>query len=243
MPPALRHRAIAVQYRLSEGELRRLGDFVPRDRTAIDVGAWWGPWTYWLSRRVPSVHTFEPVPYIASFLQEVSRPNVTVHNLALSDSEDTAVLHMPSTGTGSEGRSTLHAPPFANATDIEVKVVPLDSVVLPGSIGFIKIDVEGHEEQVLRGALETIREHQPVLLVEVESHDDRHSRVDDVVALLSELGYEASFLRKGKWVPFAEFDLQRDQRALADTVRRRGLLGNMLLTRGYVNNFLFRPPR
>jgi len=28
---------------------------------------------------------------------------------------------------------------------------------------------------------------------------------------------------------------------LADTVRRRGLLGNMLLTRGYINNFLFRP--
>jgi hypothetical protein len=40
MPPALRHRTIAWQYRLSEGELRRLGEFVPRDRTAIDVGAW-----------------------------------------------------------------------------------------------------------------------------------------------------------------------------------------------------------
>jgi 23S rRNA C2498 (ribose-2'-O)-methylase RlmM len=69
MPPALRHRVIAMQYRLSEEELRRLREFVPADAAALDVGAWWGPWTYWLSRRVPTVHTFEPVPYMASFLQ------------------------------------------------------------------------------------------------------------------------------------------------------------------------------
>ena len=242
MPPGLRHRVIAWQYRLSEGELRRLGDFVPRDAAALDVGAWWGPWTYWLSRRVPAVHTFEPVPYIASFLKEVSRPNVTVHNVALSDRAEAAVLHVPSAGTGSEGRSTLHEPPFADATDIAVEVVPLDSIALPDRIGFIKVDVEGHEMQVLRGAADTIQAHKPTLLVEVESHDDRATRVDDVVQLLAGYGYEASFLRRGTWVPFAQFDLERDQRALAETVRRRGLLGNMLLTRGYVNNFLFRLP-
>jgi hypothetical protein len=149
---------------------------------------------------------------------------------------------MPSAGTGSEGRSTLHEPPFANATDIKVNVVPLDSVAPDAPIGFIKVDVEGHEMQVLRGGLETIRSNRPVLLVEVESHDDRQTRVDDVVHLLADLGYEASFLRRGSWVPFSQFDLERDQRALAETVRRRGLLGNMLLTRGYVNNFLFRRP-
>jgi FkbM family methyltransferase len=241
MPPALRHRFIAAQYRLSEGELRRIADFVPRDKAAIDIGAWWGPWTYWLSRRAISVDTFEPVPYIAEFLKQVSRPNVTVHNVALSDRAESAVLHVPSSGTGSEGRSTLHEPPFADATDIAVQVVPLDSVALPKRIGFIKVDVEGHEMQVLRGAAETIAEHRPVLLVEVESHDDRQTRVEDVVDLLTSHGYEASFLRKGTWVPITEFDLERDQRALAETVRRRGLIGNMLLTRGYVNNFLFRP--
>jgi FkbM family methyltransferase len=240
MPPALRYRVIAAQYRVSEGELRRLADFVPRDAAALDIGAWWGPWTYWLSRSAASVHTFEPVPYIAEFLRSVSKPNVTVHNLALGDRADSATLHVPSGGSGSEGRSTLHDAPFANAKDITVAVMPLDEVQLPERIGFMKIDVEGHEMQVLKGAVATINKYKPNLLVEVESHNDRQTRVEDVVGFLRELGYEASFLRKGHWLPMSEFDLERDQRALADTVRRRGLISNTLFTRGYVNNFLFR---
>lgn len=243
LPPMARYRVIAAQYRMAEGELRRLGDFVPRDRAALDVGAWWGPWTYWLSRRATSVHSFEPVSYIASFLESVSRPNVTIHNVGLSDRRDSAVLHVPSEGTGSEGRSTLHEAPFANATDLTVQIVPLDELELPESIGFIKVDVEGHEMQMLKGALATITRHKPNLLVEVESHTDRQTRVEDVVELLAGLGYEATFLRKGEWVPIKDFDLERDQRALAEVVRKRGLITNMLLTRGYINNFLFRPVR
>jgi FkbM family methyltransferase len=241
VPPSARHRALAVQYMLNEPELRRISEFVPADAAALDVGAWWGPWTYWLSRRVTEVHTFEPVPHMAAFLREVTRPNVTIHNLALSDTAGSAVLHVPSGGQGSEGRSTLHEPPFSNAQEITVALTPLDDVDLPPRIGFIKVDVEGHEMQVLQGAVKTITTHRPNLLIEVESHDDRLDRVDEVVDFLGELGYSASFIRGRKWAPFAEFDLERDQLRLAATVRRRGLLSNTLFTRGYVNNFLFRP--
>ena len=240
-PLPVRHRLIAAQYRLSEAELRRFGDFVPADVAAVDIGGWWGPWTYWLSRRASVVHTFEPVPHVAEFLQSVSRPNVTVHNFALSDAEGESVLHVPPGGPGSEGRSTLHRPGFADPHDITVRLATLDSVGLSERIGFIKIDVEGHEAQVLNGALATISAHQPTLLVEVESHDDRPDNVDDVVGLLQGVGYEATFLRGRRWVPFSDFDVERDQRRLAETVRGRGLVGNMLFSTGYVNNFLFRP--
>ncbi|WP_051684032.1 FkbM family methyltransferase [Blastococcus sp. URHD0036] len=241
VPPGARHRLIAMQYRMSEGELRRLRDFVPADKTAVDVGGWWGPWTYWLSRRATAVHTFEPVPHVAQFLQSVSAPNVTVHNFALSDAAGEAVLHVPSGGPGSEGRSTLHTPGFADPTDVTVQLRTLDSVEIPGAIGFVKIDVEGHEAQVLKGALDTISTHRPVLLVEVEAHDDRPTNVEEVVALVEGLGYSTSFLRRGRWLPFTEFDVERDQRALAEAVRARGLLANMVMSSGYINNFLFRP--
>jgi FkbM family methyltransferase len=241
LPPAVQHRLIAMQYRMSEDELRRLRDFVPADKAAVDVGGWWGPWTYWLSRRATAVHTFEPVPHVATFLQSVSADNVTVHNLALSDVAGEAVLHVPSGGPGSEGRSTLHAPGFANPIDLTVQLRTLDSVDIPQAIGFIKIDVEGHEAQVLKGALDTIQTHRPVLLVEVEVHDDRPDNVDEVVALVEGLGYTTSFLRRRRWVPFTEFDVERDQRSLAEAVRSRGLLTNMIMSAGYVNNFLFRP--
>lgn len=241
LPPATRHRLIAMQYRMSEAELRRLRDFVPADKAAIDVGGWWGPWTYWLSRHATAVHTFEPVPHVAQFLQSVSADNVTVHEVALSDAAGEAVLHVPSGGPGSEGRSTLGTPGFADATDVPVQLRTLDSVDVPHDIGFIKIDVEGHEAQVLKGALDTIDTHRPVLLVEAEAHDDRPANVDEVVSLVEGLGYSASFLRGRRWLPFAEFDVYRDQSSMAGAVRSRGLLGNMVMSTSYINNFLFRP--
>ena len=243
LPPAARHRLIAMQYRMSEDELGRLREFVPADKAAVDVGGWWGPWTYWLSRHATAVHTFEPVPHVAQFLQSVSAANVTVHDVALSDAAGEAVLHVPSGGPGSEGRSTLGTPGFAGATDMTVPLRTLDSVEIAEPIGFIKIDVEGHEAQVLRGALGTIATHRPVLLVEVEAHDDRPTNVDEVVALVEGLGYSTSFLRRRRWLPFDEFDVERDQRAQAEAVRGRGLLGNMFMAGSYVNNFLFRPTR
>jgi hypothetical protein len=105
----------------------------------------------------------------------------------------------------------------------------------------MKIDVEGHEAQVLRGALNTIDINGPVLMVEIEVHEDRPTHVDDVVALVEGLGYTTSFLRRGRWLPFSEFDVERDQRALADPVRSRGLLTDMIMSTGDVNNLLFRP--
>lgn len=243
LPPATKHRLIAMQYRMSEDELGRLRDFVPSDKAAVDVGGWWGPWTYWLSRRATVVHTFEPVPHVARFLRSVSATNVTVHDLALSDAPGEAVLHVPSGGPGSEGRSTLGPPAFADATALTVRLQTLDSVGISDPIGFIKIDVEGHEAQVLRGALDTIAAHRPVLLVEVEAQDDRPGNVDEVVALVEGLGYTTSFLHKRRWLPFTEFDVERDQRALTGAVRSRGLLANMVMSTGYINNFLFRPKR
>ena len=46
-----------------------------------------------------------------------------------------------------------------------------------------------------------------------------------------------------RWLPFAEFDLERDQRSRAEAVRTRGLLANTVMSSGYINNFLFRPER
>ncbi|TKJ32141.1 hypothetical protein A6V29_17325 [Blastococcus sp. CCUG 61487] len=230
-----------MQYRLSEDELRRLRDFVPHDRAAVDIGGWWGPWTYWLSRRATAVHTFEPVPHVAQFLRSVSAANVTVHDAALSDAAGEAVLHVPSGGPGSEGRSTLGRPEFAGARELTVPLRTLDSIDIPDPIGFIKVDVEGHEAQVLRGAATTIATYRPVLLVEIETRPDSPGHVDEVVALVEGWGYSTSFLRRRQWLPFGEFDLERDQRRIAETVRSRGLLANMVMSSGYINNFLFRP--
>lgn len=240
VPPRARQRLVAQGYKRLQPELRRLPDFVPRGCLALDVGAWWGPWTFWLARQAGQVHTFEPVPHIAEFLRTVSRPNVTIHEFALSDVDGVAGLSVPDSGVGAEGRATLGTPEFA-AREVQVQVRRLDDVELPGRVGFVKIDVEGHELAAVRGARQTLERDRPNLLIEVEAHPDRPHQVEDAVSLLTEMGFEGSFLRGRTWVPMSEFDVERDQTRLAETVRSRGLVTNALRTRGYIHNFLFRP--
>ena len=113
---------------------------------------------------------------------------------------------------------------------IETVVAPmktLDSFNLT-NVGFVKIDVEGHEEAVLHGGLKTLRREMPNLMIEIE---ERHApgSLDRVSALLKEIGYSGFYLDGKQLVPVAQFDPHRDQ------VRQNGKVGK------YINNFLFFP--
>ncbi|HUZ11388.1 MAG TPA: FkbM family methyltransferase [Caulobacteraceae bacterium] len=78
--------------------------------------------------------------------------------------------------TGSEAALATIAPSNRlggrASREISVPVARLDDFQLP-PIGFIKIDVEGHEEAVLQGARETIGRNRPALMIEIE---ERHNR-------------------------------------------------------------------
>ena len=49
----------------------------------------------------------------------------------------------------------------------------LDDIKIKNDIGFIKIDVEGHEKNVIQGGLDTIKKNKPVLLIEIE---EKHTK-------------------------------------------------------------------
>src|SRR5271157_2661605 len=78
-------RLVAFHFKMLEPELRKLDHFVPPARVAIDVGTWWGPWSWWLSKRVPHVEGFEPNTSICERLRGVLPSNVHLNNIALSD--------------------------------------------------------------------------------------------------------------------------------------------------------------
>jgi len=66
-----------------------------------------------------------------------------------------------------------------------VEMISLDTMKLP-RCDFMKVDVEGMELEVLKGAVETIRKHKPILFVE----DDREEKVSSLVAFIKNLGYK-----------------------------------------------------
>ena len=229
LPDSVFYRAVAATYRLrSERRLLFLDELVPSGCTAVDAGAWWGPWTYWLSRRAASVWSFEPNPKLAGFLTRVVSPNVHVENVALSDRNGTATLFAPRQ-VGRDALATLSAEQLGNdARRIEVSLRRLDEYRLE-RVEFIKIDVEGHEFEVLKGAEETLARCTPTLLIEIDQalHDYPIRRIFD---WLLARGYEGRVRRRRSWAPLSTFDVHQDQLAPRNAKAP-----------GYITDFVFTP--
>ena len=125
--------------------------------------------------------------------------------------------------------SIVKAPP-APAEALRVEVRTLDSYSF-SDVALIKIDVEGGELDVLRGAVATVAQNSPVLIIEVEQRH-RVGSMADVVATLSELEYAGWFLdRRAGLRPLTEFDQGRHQRL--DSAEQP--------VPPYINNFIFAP--
>ena len=146
---------------------------------------------------------FEPQPAFAGFLAEAFAGTVRIERMALSAAAGAAVLRVPALGAHS-GMATIEtANDLGDAPCLVLRVPcrPLDSFALP-RIGFVKIDVEGHELAVLEGARELLERDRPNLLIEAE---DRHrpGAVASIVAWLYDLGYAGWFLAGGRLHPIA----------------------------------------
>lgn len=219
-----------------EPELALLRTWVRPGTRALDVGANIGFYAYALSRLAAQVESFEPVPACVDVLKSYGARNIRVHNVALSDRPGHAVLQIPRVGGRlATARAHLDVRVQEEAHDrLTVQLRTLDSYAFD-NVSFLKIDVEGHEMGVLRGARETILRNKPVLLVEVEQRHMEGRPITEVFGFITEMGYTGSFLRWGQERPLPEFDVQRDQLSLIGRLETEGE------SVGYVNNFIFRP--
>ena len=171
------------------------------EATAIDIGANIGNHSLYFSDYFRKVLSFEPNPRTYKLLQLNAElaTNVQCFNEGISDAD--AELRLETSSTNS-GRSLITADDNASARLIRVK--PLDSVIGKAeNVKLIKIDVEGHEEQVLIGAEQTIRRNQPVILFEQHKEDFRNDSTASI-ELLKSYGY-ANFAVIEDWPPLLKF--------------------------------------
>ncbi len=212
-----RQPALLWAGRYPEPEIRLMAALARPDAITVDVGASYGMWTFHARRYAREVVAFEPLPGLASALQRGfarSRTPVHVHEAALSATSGVARITMPPLQPGystiEPGNDLTGKVSEAYAwQELEVQTRTLDSYALD-DVAFIKVDAEGHEESVLRGALATIRRCQPALAVETEERHKRGS-VDAVSDLAAELGYRRFFLHGGALHAGEEFSVATHQ--------------------------------
>jgi FkbM family methyltransferase len=158
----------------------------------LDIGANIGYNTLMFSEFGP-VHAFEPVYHVIvdknAHVNE-TKHDINVYSCALSNEKRVDEIFLPSKGCQSEtkinyGGTSFHLEGDMKGMGITVNCERLDTIY-KGVPSILKIDVEGHELQVLEGARETIEKHKPAILVELLPHMEYSEKVRE---FLKELGY------------------------------------------------------
>ena len=226
-PIYIRYRAMKELWR-GEPEVRWLPALADRARNSLDVGAHKGVYSYFLARCSKHVYAFEPNPKNFTVLKRNLGRRVTVSPLALSNRSGPAVLRVPRHrgGYSNQGASLSARKVPSNYKEVRIEAARLDDLDIP-DVGFIKIDVEGFEGEVLEGARLTIARDRPVLLVEIEERfigRPIEAALQDVEAL----GYRGMALLREDLIELSRFDGDRHHRA--PNIRA-----------DYLNNFIFLP--
>ena len=212
----------------------------------LDIGAHDGLLTLPLAALPGShVHAFEPLPAAFARLREAARGkrNITLHQIALGAASGTIELEVPSVGGVAQEQwasmvkdyaAIRRADPRVDGIDrFDVAQQRLDELGLTG-VAAIKLDVEGAEEEVIRGGQDTIRACRPVMTVEIEERHRIGSTIA-VPALLAELGLCGFFEVAGAWHDVENFDAGTLQRASPSPA-------NFEASDPYVFIFYFVPP-
>jgi FkbM family methyltransferase len=169
----------------SEGEVQVFRNVLRPGDVAIDVGANIGAFTVPMAKLVGEtgqVYAFEASRYNQQLLRENVNQNKCADVVAIkacAASDQTGVLKV-------DKQSALHAycRPDVNEGEFEIPRITIDSLKLP-KVKLIKVDVDGHELEVLNGAEQTIKRCKPIIYIENEIDAKREA----MVAWLVDHGY------------------------------------------------------
>jgi len=165
--------------------LQKLQPYIKKNAVILDIGANIGNHSiYWATRsNAKKIYSFEPVGNFFKILKknvEINKLNnkVKIFNIGLSDQKiNGSISHYDPTNIGETSIKQ----------DLNGSLVldKLDNIKIEeNAIDFIKIDVEGHELQVLQGSRETLLKHKPTIFI--ETFPDKKQKVHEY---LTNLGY------------------------------------------------------
>jgi len=193
-----------VRGRYEVDEVRYVRSILRSGDTAIDAGAHIGFFTMQMAAIVGpagKVYAFEPLDPNADLLEQSIVENrfsdrIVFQRAAVGAASGTATLTFPVETLNSGGAYLLRdgTLPLTGNVKKSVPLVALDDVALRRPVRLIKMDVEGAEPQVIRGAARLLKEDRPIILSELHPTQlERASGIgaDEFLAELRGLGYRA----------------------------------------------------
>lgn len=222
-------------YRAAErNEINYLLRKIKKGQTVFDVGAHKGAYSLWMKNAAGKngrLVCFEPQQKGAELLKRLflNHGNVQIEQVALSDSKRTTRLFVqPHPGISYEASLENK---YENGLMEEVVTTTTDDYCRENSVfpSFIKVDVEGHEQKLIDGAMDVLQKIKPVLLVEIEARHIGEQALYQLCNKIIGLGYAAYFFSGNKKLPFRYFDVRLHQNT------------KNIGTSKYSNNFAFEP--
>lgn len=209
------------------------------NKVSIDVGCAIGTFINPLTANSSKVFAFEPndveIDYIRNIYgHHLKSGKLEFHNIGISNYSGVATLSIPDNSHAlssiSPIKKELFQQEFSSIEQKEIVVKPIDEFNIE-NVGFIKIDVEGHEYEVLEGAIKTIESSLPTLYIEIE---ERHCKgnITKIVNFLNQYNYTPLYFKNTDKIALDldTFDLEKMQAI------------ELVNTPDYVNNFLFLQP-
>lgn len=220
-----------------ENEVKIIRQLCDKRKKSFDIGANQGIFTLFLCKFSAHVHCFEPVPRLGEYLNERFKGcNVTIQNCAIGNINSYVYLSIPCIGDKSiETRSSLvkefkneyiFGQRVTNTKRVKVPVKKLDDFKIK-NIGFMKIDVEGYELEVLEGGKNTIKKNMPNLFIEIEQRHHGNKSIVEIFKYIMEFGYFGYFVRNKKIIDIEDFN----EKEMQDIDNQD--------SKNYINNFIF----
>ena len=203
--------------RFVEAEVELIRKLCDPRKISLDIGANNGGMTLFLSRFSEKVYCFEPIPALCDHLRSrFERRNVIVECCALGDRNEEAYLNIPcingdlyygwSSLSKEFNNEIIYGKCVDNVERLKVFVNRLDDYNF-NNVGFIKMDVEGYEMNVLRGAVNTIKASMPNMCIEIEKRHHGGDEIDRIFKYILDIGYHGFFIWKEHTYAIDKFDV------------------------------------
>jgi len=229
IPPviAMHYRAYKL-WRWAEPEIRALRALCDRRKVSIDVGAHCGRYAYFIRHFSKRCVAIEPNPDARRlFRRNLGRKCELVPYAISEHDRGRSMLRIPQIqGEFASALGTIEPANLLSGDfeQIEVETRTLDSLAIC-NVGFIKIDVEGHELSVLRGAKGVLSSY-PNLMIEIENRH-RPNAIETTFEFMDHFGYSGFFIYGRRLLSVDDFSTTTHQDV------------SKICMAGYVNNFIF----